>query len=105
MGDGNKGGTDLHRRAGLDVNLRDNAIAVCLHLVLHLHRLDDGDHRAGGDGLPGGDGEAHKRALDRAGGVRCSERNGHPGIGSRGGAAMDVRRSGWTAQAGELDPV
>src|SRR5207247_2362128 len=43
--------TRLDGLAGSDRKARDVAVAVRVHLVLHLHRLDDAENLSGSDGL------------------------------------------------------
>ena len=46
-----------HHVAGANPHARDLAVAIGTHLVLHLHRLDDRQHRAGADAPAGLDGD------------------------------------------------
>ena len=53
------------RLAGLDGEAPDGAGAVRVHLVLHLHRLDDADHPTGLDLVAVGDRDREDRPLHR----------------------------------------
>ena len=56
---------DLEVRCGGDLD--DHPGGGCHHVVVHLHRLDDGEHRARTDPVPGGDGELDDPALEGRG--------------------------------------
>src|SRR5262249_48583110 len=55
-----------HAAARRHRQLRDDARAVCGHLVLHLHRLDDADDAAGRNLVAVADPDLEHRALHRA---------------------------------------
>jgi hypothetical protein len=66
-----------HHVAGANPHARDLAIAVGTHLVLHLHRLDDRQHRAGAHAPAGLDGDRDDAAGE-------GERMSMTGSGFRG---------------------
>ncbi len=51
-----------HHVAGANPHARDLAVAIGTHLVLHLHRLDDRQHRAGAHAPAGLDGDSDDAA-------------------------------------------
>ena len=84
------------RLAGGDGQLGDDPVPQRVHLVLHLHRLDDADHLSGADRIPLGDRDGEDGALHRA-----DDRVAAAAVAARRGpVAAPARRARPTAARG-----